>query len=266
MKLIRFLVLNNIDSRRNCLKLLDNEKVMVNGKICRSSAFEIDRNSDHIIVNGLPLRGLPEMFYIALNKPRGVVVTKHDPGERATVYDYLYDKGMFRVAADARWSGLSERKIYAKFKTFLKSNLLYAGRLDINTMGLLIVTNDSEMINRLTHPSFGKDKVYRVKISHHLKQKEIDTFKKGIYLANESGKRSKFTCKFIRITSQRSDTVVVISVRSGENRIIRRAFKQMGHPVITLKRIEHGGIRLQGIKIGAYRFLTEKEVTQLKAK
>jgi pseudouridine synthase len=267
MKLIRFLVLNNIASRRKAIELLKKNEIKVNNKIVGNSTNEIDIETDIVSYNGKQYKGIPDFYYLVVNKPREIVITKSDPQHRKTIYDLIYEKRLFKIAANILWFDLSESAIYRKYKEFKKLNMLYAGRLDFNTMGLLLMSNDSELINKLSHPTNKIKKYYRVKVYKHLSQKQIEIFKKGVYVkvpVNSKEKVVKFTCNFERIKPQRSDMILYISIYSGENRIIRRAFAQMGHPVVTLKRTQEGPIKLRGLKIGEYRFLSKEEVKTLK--
>ncbi len=261
MKLIRYLALNNIAARREALELIKSGKVSVNGSAVFDATLPIDPEKDIVKAGGRTLRGTPEFFYILMNKPAGFLTARNDEKKRPTVYDILFDKKLFKIAAADLWRGKNEEFIYKKYLEFKKMNINYAGRLDFNTSGALIFSNDGEFIQDLIHPSADIPKTYRVKIFRHLNEREIGVFQKAVYV-DIDGKKVKFKAVFKHIRKLQSDMIVVIDIFSGENRIIKRAFQQMGHPVITLSRLNIGKIGLKGLPLGFYRFLERHEIAE----
>lgn len=263
MKLIRFLVLNNIGSRRKCLELIKNGEIKINNDPASDSTKDIEIGKDTVRYHGKAYSTIPELYYIALNKPRGFITTKTDPEERPTVYDILYDKRIFKAAAAARWPGLAENKIYKLYKCIKKMNIVYAGRLDFNSQGLIIMSNDGEIVNNIISDKTKIPKVYRLKIRNQLVDKHFQSLKHGVYFKIDN-KNIKFTCDINEVHPLKSNMLLKITIYSGENRVIRRAFDQIHRPIVSLKRIQVGPIKIRGLKEGAFRFLTEKEVGSLK--
>ncbi len=263
MKLIRFLVLNNIASRRKALELIKNSEIKVNGNIINDSGFEVNIGNDSVLFHGKSYKSVPELYYIALNKPTGVLTTKDDPEDRPTIYEILYNKRIFKSAAASRWPGITEKKIYKFFKQFKHMNMVYAGRLDFNSKGLIIMSNDGEIINNIISNKSKVPKVYQLKIKNQLQDKHFQSLKNGVYFEIDR-KKIKFTCGINEVHPLKSNMILKITIYSGENRIIRRAFEQIHRPIISLKRTQVGPIKIRGLKKGAFRFLTEKEVGLLK--
>lgn len=222
-----------IASRREAEKLIEEGRVTINGVIAKLGD-KADPDKDHIKLDGKLLKAKPsELVYIILNKPKKVMCTTSDPEGRETVLDLI--KG-------------------------IKNRVWPVGRLDYHSEGLVLLTNDGELSLRLTHPKYKIEKVYEVKVKDLPDEKKIEKLKKGIWL--EDGKTAPCEITFIKKTSENSWFRVVL--KEGKKRQIRRMFHAIGHDVMKLKRVSIGPLKLGKLPIGAYRFLTEKELIALK--
>lgn len=223
-----------IASRREAEKLILEGCVSVNGKIITELGFKADPVEDYIKVNGKLIKRNEKIIYIAFNKPKQVMCTTSDPEGRETIYDIIKKK--------------------------IKERVWPVGRLDYHSEGLIILTNDGELTLRLTHPKYKVEKVYEVKVKDIPSEDKIDKLRKGVYL--EDGKTLPCEINFIKKTRENSWYSVVL--REGKKQQIRRMFMRIGHPVMKLKRVAIGPLKLGKLPIGDYRYLTEKEVRELK--
>lgn len=229
-----------IGSRRAIEDLIRESKIRVNGKLAVLGQ-KVNPLADEIRVrNRLISRSSQNVESIVgvLNKPKGVVTTAKDPEGRKTVLDLL-PKG---------------------------KRLFPVGRLDLNTEGLLLVTNDGDLAYRLTHPQFEVPKVYEVKIRGHLDDRKIERLKRG----SRIGEERFLPADILSIRNvKRSGTVdkhlVTIRLHEGKNRHVRRLFESVGCRVIKLNRIQMGPIHLKGLPKGGFRYLTKGQITKLKA-
>jgi len=207
-------------------------RVSVNGKIVETPGFKADPSKDHIRVDGKKLTHFEPKVILLLNKPRGYLSTVKDPGGRPTVMDLL---------KDVRW------RIYP------------IGRLDFDAEGLLLFTNDGNLANLLSHPRFSIPKTYLVKVAGVPDEKRLARLKRGVML--EDGEAKAVSCTLIRQREKNSWVQVVVT--EGRNRLIKRMFSAIGHPVLKLKRIEYGPVRLGDLPFGQYRSLTPGEMGRL---
>ncbi|MDO8723612.1 MAG: pseudouridine synthase [Syntrophales bacterium] len=219
-------------SRRAAEKMIQEGRVSVNKVIVRQLGVKANVKKDEIRVD----RNLifPEVvkIYLMLNKPRGYITTLHDPEGRPIVADLLPD--------------ISER-------------VFSVGRLDYDSEGLLLMTNDGDFAQRILHPRFGIRKIYRVKLRGDLTGSEIRSLEKGIEL--EDG---KFNPEAFRVEkTNRKSCWVILTIAEGRSRMIRRAFASLGHPVARLIRVAISDVDLGNLKTGAYRSLTKREVQKL---
>ena len=218
-----------IDSRRHAEKLITAGRVSVNGVVVEALGAKADRAIDVIRVDGNVISLDKAMVYIVLNKPPGYVTTLSDPEKRPTVVDLI--------------KGVAER-VYP------------IGRLDYDSEGILLLTNDGVFSQRVQHPRFRLPKVYRVKIQGRLSKEDLKQLGRGIRLDDgifkpENIKMEKFNDKscWLRLT-----------LREGKNRVIRRSFEVLGYRVARLVRESIGDIRLGSLKEGEWRYLSPKEV------
>lgn len=218
-------------SRRKAEELIKDGKVKVNGIIIKELGTKVS-SSDEIIVNDQVLT-IEEKVYYLLNKPREVVTTTSDEYNRKTVVD-LID---------------TDKRIYP------------VGRLDYDTTGLLILTNDGELANRLMHPSNEIDKVYIAKIEGILTPKEMMELKNGVVI--DGVKTSKSRVKVRKVDKSNNTSIVEITIHEGKNHQVKRMFEAVGKEVIKLKRERIAFLDLTGLNSGEYRKLNHKEVSKL---
>jgi 23S rRNA pseudouridine2605 synthase len=231
MRLQKFLASAGVDSRRNCEEIILDGDVKVNRKVVDTLPAFVDPEVDVVSVNGKRVK-FGEKVYFILNKPKGVICTSSDPQGRRKAID-LID---------------TEERIFC------------VGRLDIDTTGLLMLTNDSELANRLTHPRYELPKTYEVMLKERITGESIEKLKKGTWFSE--GKTGKSAVKVIRRTHK--DSIIEISIRQGLNRQIRRMLAKVDCRVKSLRRTKVGNITLKGIPVGKYKELTKSQVAYLK--
>lgn len=222
-----------VASRRSCEELILSGKVKVDGKQVTELGVKVDRQKSVIEVEGKQITGKENAKYILLYKPAGYVSTVHDPQKRRTVMDLI--------------SGVNER-IYP------------VGRLDYDTSGLLIMTNDGQLTNELIHPSREVKKTYRIMVKGIPTGRSMGQLASGIML--EDGKTAPAEVKLKKI--ENGNALLDIAIHEGKNRQVRRMFEAVGHPVIWLKRIAFGSLEIGKMKPGEWRYLTSQEIQALK--
>lgn len=230
-RLQKVLALSGIDSRRKCEELILSGVVRVNRRVVDTLPSFADPERDIITVNGRRIHAARKVYFL-LNKPKGVICTNAEPRGRKRAIDIV---------------GARER-IFA------------VGRLDVDTTGLIILTNDSELSNRLTHPRYGLSKTYVARVKGRVGGGQAERLKKGIWLAE--GKTSKASVKILRRSNKES--LVEITIRQGLNRQVRRMLAKVGLPIRTLKRTGIGKISDRGLGVGKFRTLTKAEVAYLR--
>ena len=231
MRLQVFLSHSGICSRRKALEVIKNGQVDVNGDVVIEPSFDIDTKADKVFLNEKRVK-TAEKVYIKLNKPLGVVCTCQDKFAKLLVTDLLPNK----------------------FK------MLYpVGRLDKDTEGLLLLTNDGELTYRLTHPKFKVKKVYTALIKGVIDSSKKRKFESGIFL---NGKRTA-PANLKIIFSSRTKSRIGITIYEGRKRQIREMFKRIGIAVIKLKRVQEGSLKLEGLAVGQWRLLPKQEIKNL---
>ena len=231
VRLNKFIANSGMCSRREADNFIQAEVVTVNGEVVTELGTKINVNSDDVRFNGERLKGEAKV-YIVMNKPKGFVTTSSDPHAEKTVMDLL--KGC-------------EARVFP------------VGRLDKNTTGVLMFTNDGEIAEKLAHPSYDKKKIYQVSLNNELKQEDFETIKSGVMLTD--GEIAADELEYIDEDDHRK---IGIEIHSGKNRIVRRIFESLGYEVKALDRVYFAGLTKKGIKRGGWRFLTEGEVNILK--
>jgi len=220
-----------VASRRECEALILEGRVEVDGKVADELGTKVDPRRQRIVVDGEVL-ATRRLVYFAVNKPPGVVCTASDPEGRPRVIDMVPP---------------SVGRIFS------------VGRLDVASEGLILMTNDGELANRLTHPRHGVAKRYHVRVAGHIQEAELNRLRKGVHLAEG----------FARVHSVRvrkrypKSTLLEMVLTEGRNREIRRVLARVGHKVVRLVRVAVGPIRLGDLPRGAYRKLTQAEVRAL---
>ena len=223
-----------VASRRKAEQLILEGKVTVNDKVVRELGVKVT-GKEKIEVEGIPLQREKKVYYV-LHKPRGFVSTVSDEKNRRTVVDFFQDK-------------VSER-VYP------------VGRLDYDTAGVLLMTNDGDFANMIMHPRSHLEKIYEVTIKGLIKGEDLHHLEKGVYL---EGKKT-MPCK-IKVTykdMEHKTTVLKIKLYEGKNRQVKKMFESVGHPVKRLHRISVGCVNLKGLRPGEYRRLKPQEVKDLK--
>ena len=231
VRLNKFIANSGVCSRREADTLIQAGVVTVNGEVVTELGTKVNIYEDDIRFNGERLKG-EEKVYIVMNKPKGYVTTASDPHAEKTVLDLI--KGC-------------------------KSRVYPVGRLDKNTTGVLMLTNDGEIAERLTHPSYDKKKIYQVALDKALSQEDYDKILEGIALTDGEVKADELV--YIDESDHRK---LGIEIHSGKNRIVRRIFESLGYTVKALDRVYFAGLTKKGLKKGEWRYLTEGESNILK--
>lgn len=233
IRLHKFLSLAGISSRRKAEELISQGRVKVNGSTVTAMGIIIRAGIDTVEVNDKTI-GLPEkMVYIMLNKPVGYITTASDQFKRPTVVELTKN---------------------------VKQRIYPVGRLDYNTSGLLLLTNDGEFAYRIMHPSFELNKTYVVKITGHLNEVAIKRLEKGIKIDGYVTSRAQLRV----IKSDLRTSVVEITIHEGRNRQVRKMFNKVGHQVLGLKRVSIDGLTLDNLREGEWRYLTKNEENNIK--
>lgn len=233
MRIAKFLAAAGVASRRKAEELILDGQVKVNGNTVSELGMQIDPELDRVTVKGRTVELSEKRIYIMLNKPVGCVSTCADDKGRATVLDYI--KGV-------------DCRIYP------------VGRLDFTTEGLLLLTNDGELANKLMHPSHEVSKRYYAVVDSYVSEEEIDKLQKGVFI--EGGKTAPAKIKVMKAVPGRTE--LTITIHEGRNRQVRKMFETIDKNVVFLKRISEGDLNLGNLKSGEYRFLTQEEIDYLR--
>jgi 23S rRNA pseudouridine2605 synthase len=231
MRLQKVLAAAGVGSRRVCDELIGEGRVTVDGKVAIPGA-QVDPDTAVIHVDGVRIPTRSETVVLALHKPRGVTSAMSDPGGKPCVGDFVADR---------------------------PERVFHVGRLDVDTEGLLLLTNDGELANRIAHPSHGVSKTYVATVQGDVGSGLKARLRKPVDL--DDGPVQVDNCRVIDTADERS--VVEVSLHEGRNRIVRRLFEALGHPVTRLVRTQVGPVRLAGLKRGQLREITGKELQRL---
>ena len=233
-----------VASRRNVEEMVQQGRVAVNGRVMTELPILIDPAKDKVSVDDEPVklagRGAERRVYLLMNKPKGVFSTNVAQGEQTRAIDLLPPD--FRERVDP------------------------VGRLDAESKGLLLLTNDGELTNQLTHPRYGVAKTYKAIVDGYVPPGVVEELQRGIWLADpKSGKGFRTGRSRIKIVKRMRDkSVLEITIREGRNRQIRRMLAKLGHKVRDLTRVRMGPLTLHGLEPGEVRMLTPREVKELK--
>ena len=231
VRLNKFIANSGVCSRREADTLIQAGVVTVNGEVVTELGTKVNIFTDDIRFNGQRLKG-EEKVYIVMNKPKGFVTTASDPHAEKTVVDLVKN---------------CPARVYP------------VGRLDKNTTGVLMLTNDGEIAERLTHPSYDKKKIYQVALDRPLSQEDFDKILSGIELSDGEVKADE-----LEYIDEKDKRKLGIEIHSGKNRIVRRIFENLGYSVKALDRVYFAGLTKKGLKKGEWRYLTEGETNILK--
>ncbi|UUZ79495.1 rRNA pseudouridine synthase [Paenibacillus sp. P26] len=223
-----------VASRRKCEELITAGRVEVNDAVVTTLGVKVDPNQDFIKVDGKPIRRQAKV-YVLFNKPKGVITSASDPEGRKTVTEF--------------------------FKN-IKERIYPIGRLDYDTEGLLLLTNDGEFAHLLTHPKHHVPRTYLATVKGVPHGTQLDKLKNGIEL--EDGLTAPAEVEYQDVDPDNKESIIKITIYEGRNRQVRRMFDAIHHPVVKLKRIQFGPILLAGVARGKYRHLTPQEVKELK--
>lgn len=235
MRINKYIASCGIASRRKAEEIILAKRVKVNGNIVEELSFNIDENKDIVEVDGKVIGLSEKMVYVVLNKPEGYITTVKDQFNRPSVLDLVTD---------------IEERVYP------------IGRLDYETSGLLILTNDGDLTYKLTHPKHEVDKTYIARVKGVPTPEEIKNFESGLLI--EDYKTAPAKIKVLEYNKEKNFSKCEIKIHEGRNRQVRKMCRAINHPVLNLRRVSVGKINLNGVKIGEYRHLTKEEVEYLK--
>jgi 23S rRNA pseudouridine2605 synthase len=231
MRLNKFIAMSGVAGRREADQIIASGRVAVNGKPVTELGTKVDAGADLITLDGRELRPEP-LMYVLLNKPKNTVTTVDDPEGRRTVIDLV--------------QGALEGRIYP------------VGRLDRNTTGVLLLTNDGALAEKLTHPSHGVRKLYAVTLDRPITHADVERLQAGITLDD-----GPFTPDGITVIEGAGGLELGVEIHSGRNRIVRRMFEALSYSVVALDRVAFGSLTKKGVRRGTWRALTPKEVGYL---
>lgn len=232
MPLNKYIAHSGVAARREAAELVKQGVVKVNGETVNEPGYKVSPK-DEVKVNGKKIFLAKNLVYILLNKPKDYITTTDDPQGRKTVLDII--------------ARATTERVYP------------VGRLDRNTSGVLILTNDGELAQKLTHPSNEVKKVYHVTLNKPLDKKDFEQILNGVTLDDGPAQ-----VDVLAYADMKDKTQVGVEIHSGRNRIVRRIFEKMGYDVKNLDRVVFAGLTKKNVDRGKWRFLTEKEVRDLK--
>jgi len=232
VRLQRVLAAAGLGSRRACEQLIEEGRVEVDGKKVVVQGMRVDPKKAVIKVDGLRIASAPDHVYLVLNKPKGVVSTMSDPEGRPSLQEYVGDR---------------------------EARLFHVGRLDQDTEGLILLTNDGDLAHRLSHPSFGVEKTYLAEVTGPVARDVGKRLKQGVELEDGLVQVDSF-----RLVSQVGSRVMVeVKLHEGRKHVVRRMLTEVGHPVTQLVRTDLGPISLGNLKPGKQRKLSQQEIGAL---
>lgn len=232
VRLQKLLAQSGVASRRRCEELMLDGEVEVDGEVVTRLGTKVDPRTAVIKVSGKRLPPVSEHVYLVLNKPRGVVSTMSDPQGRRTLSDLVADR---------------------------PERLFHVGRLDTDTSGLLLLTNDGDFAHRMAHPSFEVEKTYVAEVAGRLTKSTVAELLAGVTL--EDGPVEVRRARVIDASADRS--IIELVIHEGRNRIVRRLLDQVGHPVRQLSRTRFGPVELGTLRSATLRELSDDELGQL---
>ena len=235
MRLQKYMALCGVAARRKCEEIIASGRVRVNGQVIDQMGAQVEEG-DVVELDGAVITPQEQKRYILYHQPAGEVTTVSDEKGRETVMD--------------RFRDFPER-IYP------------VGRLDYDSEGLLLLTNDGELAQRLTHPSCEVDKVYLARVSGNPTNEEIGRLRRGVFMEGDERRTYPAQVRVVRDESLFSD--ILVTIHEGRNRQVRRMFDAVGHKVLLLRRVRFGPLELGDLKRGQWRELTKEEIARLRA-
>jgi len=227
----RVLSKSGLGSRADARRWIGAGRVRVNGRLVQTPDHWVDMDRDRVTLDGRPVRAARKI-YLLLYKPKGYITTYKDPQNRPTVYDLIADAGAW---------------------------LAPVGRLDLDTSGLLIMTNDNQFAERLTNPDYKIPKTYQIKCAGLLSDEQIERLRAGVELSDGPTRPALVA----RLRDSGKHTHLEMTITEGRNRQVRRMLEAVDSKVLKLVRVAIGPVRIAGLQIGKWRHLTEAEVTEL---
>ena len=235
MRINKYIALCGVASRRKAEELILAGRVTVNDEVMTELSYKVDEENDIVKVDDKLIKEENKLVYILLNKPEGYITTVKDQFDRPSILDLVSD---------------------------IKERVYPIGRLDYETSGLLLLTNDGDLTYKLTHPKHEVDKTYVARVKGKLTKEEIERFKTGLKIEDYTTAPAKL--KVIKYDEQRDTSLLEIKIHEGKNRQVRKMCKAINHPVLKLRRSAMGKIKIGDCEIGKYRYLTEDEIKYLK--
>lgn len=232
VRLNKFLAESGLGSRRKVEELIIQGKVKLNGEMVVDLGTQVNPHKDKIEVSGKQVKPESKKYYILINKPKNYVVTKKDEFDRKTIYKLLPD---------------------------FAQNCVSAGRLDLDSEGLILITNDGDVVQALTHPTKKIEKVYRVEVDQPLYKKQLEDLRRGVVI---EGYRTRPAGVFVR-SNRENNVVLKMVITEGKKRQIRLMLEAVGRSVTALKRVQIGEIELGKLPAGMWRLCSREEVRYL---
>ncbi|GCE18065.1 pseudouridine synthase [Dictyobacter kobayashii] len=240
VRLARFLAHAGVASRRHAEELIHVGRVQVNGQTVTTQGVRIDPERDQIYVDGKRVQPTNRKVYILVNKPAGYISTAYDPQQRPTV--------LALVPPEIR-----QLRVYP------------VGRLDSDTSGLLLLTNDGDFALQLTHPRYSTQKHYEALVQGHPTAEALESLRKGVSINEDDGSVYRTSPADVRVVGQSgAGTSLILTLHEGHKRQVRRMLRAVGYPVRQLTRVGVGELTLQDVAPGKWRYLTDAEVRQLR--
>ena len=233
VRLQKYIAMSGVASRRAAEKMITEGRVKVNGKKVTEQGVKVETGADSVSVDGKAIGITEKKYYIMLNKPEGYVSSAKDQFDRPTVVDLV--------------------------KNEIDTRIFPVGRLDYDTTGLLLMTNDGDFTYKITHPSFEKAKTYVALISGKVTEKALDILRRGVVIDGYKTSPAKIEM----IGSENGKVAVKVTIHEGRNRQVRRMFENVGLKVSELKRIQIGEVSLGNLPEGRWRYLTSHEISCL---
>jgi 23S rRNA pseudouridine2605 synthase len=238
-RLARFLAHAGVASRRHAEELIASGRVQVNGAKITAQGTRVDPERDHILVDGRQVQGASKQVYLLLHKPAGYVTTAKDPEGRPTVLDLLPHE-------------LQELRVYP------------VGRLDRDTSGVLLLTNDGEFALKLSHPRYTTEKAYEAIVQGVPTEEALEGLRRGVVITEDDGRKHKTTSARAEVLKRLGgNSLISLIIHEGHKRQVRRMLLAVGHQVVQLKRVAIGALRLEDLAEGKWRYLREEEVADL---